>query len=79
MKYPYAVFSTLGGGLVRRNGSTFVFVVKPDHDFAPDLKVGDRLPDGWEVKPANQGADQDVVEHPEDFRNVLCCPDETDC
>lgn len=76
MHYGFAVFSTSRGGLVRRYGTTFIFVVAPK---APSLhleqgeakNVGDVMPDGWTVTPENKLAEQDIAEHPGDFRSVL--------
>ena len=71
MSYKFAVFSTDGGGLVRRNGTTFVFVETSKNPFDEPKKIGDVMPDGWLICPENKLAEQDVVEHPEDFRSVL--------
>ena len=70
-KYPFAVFNTSGGGLVRRDGSTFTFIIKPNQEAWPGFDVGDRMPDDWGVDPANQLAEQDFVDHPNDFRSVI--------
>ncbi len=51
-RYDFPVWTTQGGGLVRWDGSSFVFVEPPT---SPGLlfSVGDRMPDQWSVFPAN--------------------------
>ena len=51
--YPYPVWGTQGGGLVRRVGKTYIFVEKPD---CPGLDVGDELPEEWGIASANRKA-----------------------
>ncbi len=53
MEYPFAVWGTQGGGLVRLINNHYVFVEKPD---CPGLDVGDELPREWDIAPANQYA-----------------------
>ena len=74
MRYGFAVFSTEKGGLVRRTGTTFVFVVATSDIFLSKeekKKVGDVMPNDWLIRPENELAEQDIVEHSEDFRSML--------
>ena len=52
----YAVFGTQGGGYVRWDDSLqdYVFVEPPED--TPELRVGDRLPEKWDLIPANSQA-----------------------
>jgi hypothetical protein len=53
--YPFPVYVTQGGGLVKRIGpDVYVFVEPPPH--FDGLKEGDILPDGWIIVPANDAA-----------------------
>ncbi len=54
-EYSYPVYGTQGGGLVRWDNDTFIFVEKPG---CPGLGVGDEMPKGWGVTPANEHARQ---------------------
>ncbi len=54
-EYSYPVYGTQGGGLVRWDNDTFIFVEKPD---CPEFGVGDEMPKGWGVTPANEHARQ---------------------
>jgi hypothetical protein len=58
--YPYSVWHTQGGGLVRRAGDYYVFVEAPDP--STHLKVGDTMPDEWGLAPANDLAVQEMTE-----------------
>ena len=51
--FPFPVWGTQGGGLVKRSGGQYIFVEKPD---CPGLDVGDTMPDEWGIIPANQEA-----------------------
>jgi len=50
-EYDIPVYGTQGGGLAEKRGSNFYFVESPNHS---GLRVGDAVPDGWDVQPANQ-------------------------
>jgi hypothetical protein len=56
-EYPYAVWTTQGGGLVKEVNETFVFVEVPE---GMGLEVGDALPDQWDLIPANELARQEL-------------------
>ena len=59
-KYPFSVWGTKGGGLVREVGAdVYIFVEAPD---CPGLNVGDTMPAEWGIIPANDTA-RTVVEH----------------
>lgn len=55
--YPYAVFGTQGGGLVRQQGERYVFVEEPT---GSGLDVGDTIPEEWGIVPANEAARREV-------------------
>ena len=55
--YPYPVFGTQGGGLVRQQGERYVFV-EPVPECG--LDVGDTMPDMWGVIPANDQARRQI-------------------
>jgi len=68
--YPFPVFHSQGGGLVKEVGRspfTYVFVEAPDG--CPGLKVGDQMPTGWDIVPANVAAQRLLIEE-------LVCIDE---
>ena len=50
--YDYAVWSTRGGALVRERNGVLIFVEAPSHRH--DLKVGDTMPEVWDISPANE-------------------------
>ncbi len=55
--YPFPVFGTQGGGLVRevsQNPFVYGFVEAPEG--CPSLQVGDTMPSEWDIAPANQAA-----------------------
>ena len=56
-EYSYPVYGTQGGGLVRwdNDNLTYIFLEKPD---CPGFGVGDEMPKGWGVTPANEHARQ---------------------
>jgi len=49
--YDYPVYYTQGGGLVRTSHHWYIFVEAPEQ--FPALGIGDRMPEGWGVIPAN--------------------------
>lgn len=51
-EYPYPVFHTQGGGLVREVGERMIFVERPP-DF-PNIDIGDEIPAEWGIHAANQ-------------------------
>ncbi len=51
-KYPFPVYCTQGGGLVKEDGKKMVFIEAP-LDPAFCLKVGDEMPAEWGLIPAN--------------------------
>lgn len=49
--YLFAVWATQGGGLAKHDvGIHYVFVEAPGHS---GLQVGDRVPEDWDIQPAN--------------------------
>jgi len=57
--YPYAVYGTQGGGLVRRVGDQCIFVTKPK---CSGFDVGDTMPEEWDIQPANALARAEMEE-----------------
>lgn len=55
-EYPFPIWGTQGGGIVRESGSGYIFVTKPD---CPDLDIGDAMPDEWGLIPANDLATEE--------------------
>lgn len=53
-EYKFPVWGTQGGGLVREEGDHYVFVEAPEG--FPDIKVGDRMHEMWDLAPANEAA-----------------------
>lgn len=53
-KYPFPVWGTQGGGLVRQEGEYYVFVEAPEQ--FPEIKIGDRMHEMWDLIPANEPA-----------------------
>ena len=53
-KYPYALWHTENGGIVRQHGTDFVFVFPPEE--YPDIKEGDTMDITWQIEPANERA-----------------------
>jgi hypothetical protein len=53
--FPYPVWGTDHGGLVRKMNGRFVFLEAPNHS---GLAFGDPLPSGWTIHPANEAAKQ---------------------
>ena len=51
--YPFPVWGTQGGGLVRLIDGKYIFVEAPD---CPGLYVGDELPELWSIASANRRA-----------------------
>lgn len=67
----FGVWATQGGGLVKKDGEDYVFVEAPD---GMGLEVGDKLPDQWDLIPANRAAVyEDSPYHPSNpnFRGTL--------
>lgn len=62
-EYPFAVFATQGGGLVREvktdKGFIYIFVEAPD---CPGLGVGDFMPEEWGIVAANRQAREEIDE-----------------
>lgn len=54
-KYGFPVYATQGGGLVREIDGNFFFVENP---FIEGFGVGDKMPSGWTLIPANKLADE---------------------
>lgn len=55
VEYDFPVWGTPGDGLVRALGDGFVFVKAPE-EARLGFKVGDRMPDEWDIVPANSHA-----------------------
>lgn len=58
----FAVFGTQGGGLARRSddGNDYVWYEVPA-EFAEEFKVGDIIPDEWDIQPANEPGRRETV------------------
>lgn len=55
----FPIYATKGGGLVRAGeGNTYIFIQKPN---CPGLNVGDVMPRGWDIAPANRLAQEEVM------------------
>ena len=54
--YPFPVWGTQGGGLVRQEGDHYVFVESPGFD---GIQVGDRMHPMWDLIPANEAAHEE--------------------
>lgn len=63
-KYPFPVWGTQGGGLVRQVGNKFIFVEAPEN--FPDIAVGSEMHPMWDLIPANEAARNDGLEQ-DDF------------
>ena len=66
-QYKFPVYGTQGGGFVRevsKNPYRYMFVEKPN---CPGLDVGDFMPEGWDLIPANQAARDETVEKQVDY------------
>ena len=59
--YPYAVYGTQGGGLVRYQGGRYIFVEAPRND--PSLNVGDEMPAEWGIVAANEAARREMDDY----------------
>lgn len=59
LEYDFPVFGTQGGGLVREMNGEYVFVEAPTQ--FPELTVGSKLPEMWDIAPANRLAREAVV------------------
>jgi len=53
MTYNFPVYGTQGGGLAKEEYGVFVFIEAPD---CPGLAIGDKVPDEWDLAPANAKA-----------------------
>ena len=63
----YPVYGTQGGGLAQFKDGKAVFIEAPK-DF-PELKVGDEVPERWDLQPANDAAHQAAYEDDLDARH----------
>lgn len=60
--YPFPIWGTQGGGLVRQEGDHYVFVEAPGFD---GIQVGDRMHEMWDLIPANEAArEEDAPQEP---------------
>ena len=57
-KYPFPVYGTQGGGLVREIEGRMIFVEAPDG--FPELPVGSDMPEMWGMAPANEAARKEM-------------------
>lgn len=54
--FPFPVWGTQGGGLVREEGKSGVYHFVEAPEPAMNLSVGDPMPAGWGIAPANTAA-----------------------
>lgn len=55
--YPFPVYTTDYGGKMKRVGSNFFFLEKPNF---PGFEIGAVMPDDWQVFPDNKLAEDDI-------------------
>jgi hypothetical protein len=54
------VYGTQGGGIAERIGDNYYFVEAPNACFG--LEVGDKVPEQWDIQPANSKATRNEEE-----------------
>lgn len=57
--YAFPIYTTDYGGKMKRVGSSFIFLEKPNF---PGFEVDDVMPEDWQVFPANKLAEDDINE-----------------
>ena len=60
--YDFPVYRTQGGGLVKEVDGKLVWVETPTSSAFARMKIGDEMPEEWDIAPGNELARKELIQ-----------------